>query len=304
MSPTGWVFPVSMGILGAAIGSFLNVVVYRLPRPGMSVLLPRRSFCPSCKAGIAWWDNLPIVSFLVLRGRCRHCRSAISVRYVVVEALAALFFGALTHRFATERWSSSVTSYGELLQLLLCLTAELYLVSMTLVVTFIDFEHKIIPDAVTLPGILFGLLVSLVAPNLHEDSRFYQVLLQWDWSSPLCGFVASLTGMLAGGILVALVGFVGTKAFRQEAMGMGDVKYLAMAGAFVSLDGVLMVFFLGCILGALFGLVHRVMTGQRSIPFGPYLSVGILLVLFWRTPVIEFFRQDWPRFVRQVLGLS
>ena len=231
--------------LGLVVGSYLNVVVHRLPR-GLSTVLPR-SRCPGCGAPILWYDNVPLVSWLLLAGRCRRCGDAIAWRYPVLEALTAALFVAAAERFG---WSWETPVAALLLSLLIALAA-------------IDVEHLLLPDRLTLPGIAVGLAV--------------QPLVGWG------GFVAALAGAaLGGGILLALWG--GWYLLRgEEGMGLGDVKMLAMIGAFLGWQGVVVALFSATLLGSLVGL--GLMVGGRGgmksqLPFGLFLSLGGALALF------------------------
>ncbi|HMB53383.1 MAG TPA: prepilin peptidase [Thermoanaerobaculia bacterium] len=232
--------------LGLIVGSYLNVVVHRLPR-GISTVTPR-SRCPGCGAPIRWFDNLPLVSWLRLRGRCRHCAAPIAWRYPAVEVLAGLLFLAAAERFG---WSWETPVGWLFLALLLALAA-------------IDVEHLLLPDRLTLPGIVAGLAV--------------QPLLPWG------GWVVALAGaMLGGGLLLALWG--GWYLLRgEEGMGLGDVKMLAMIGAFLGWKGVAVALFAATFFGSVvgLGLVVAGRGGMKSrLPFGLFLSLGGAVALFW-----------------------
>lgn len=183
-------------LFGAIVGSFLNVVILRLPREGGSLLFPA-SHCPQCEHPLAWYENIPVLSYIVQLGKCRHCKTSISLQYPVVELLMALLTVALVHRFG-----------------LTVATAGYFLFSAALlVVIFIDIHHQIIPDVISLPGIAIGFLFSLVNPYV-------------DWQDSLIGL------FVGGGILygVAMLYFFLRK---QDGMGGGDIKLLAMLGAFL-----------------------------------------------------------------------
>jgi len=299
------VLPIVLFLLGACVGSFLNVVIYRLPREDLSISKPRRSFCPSCKRQIPARENLPIVSYVLLGGRCRGCKAEIPVRYLVVEILTALLFAGLGYLFV-----SSAATAGDWI----ALSASLALAAACVAVTFIDIDWKIIPDEITWPGMVLGVVASAAAPPLQAGGWLYGQLARAD--PPLRGPLfthllgetvferhvasasASLVGLLVGALAVLAVGVLGKAAFRKEAMGLGDVKFMGMVGAFLGFDGVLLVFFLGCVLGAVGGIVHRLITGDRYIAFGPYLSLGVLLTQFFRGPILRFLLEEWPRFAQ------
>ncbi len=231
--------------IGACIGSFLNVCIYRLPHE-KSVISPG-SACPKCGHGLSWWENVPILSFLVLCGKCRSCGEKISVQYPLVELLSALSALALWYKFGL---SSSLIIY-------FCFSSGL------LIVTFIDIAHQIIPDVVSLPGIAIGFLSSFL---LQEIS----------WSD-------SLFGILAGGGILYLVSWGYYLIARREGMGGGDVKLLAMIGAFLGWKAIPLVIFLSAATGALVGsAIMALRKGDRhtAVPYGPFLAGAALISLF------------------------
>jgi len=265
------------GLFGLCVGSFANVVIYRSPREGLSVLQPARSFCPGCRAPVSWRDNVPVLSWLLLRGRCRSCHAPIAWRYPAVELLV----GAL---FAAAWWLSppvDTPSFGRLLALWL-------LAYSCVAVTLIDLEHFIIPDVVTYPGALAGLLLSLAFPALHTGHVGFR-----SDSPHLSALSAALFGLLAGGGSLFLVGRLGNLFLRrkleeagvQDAMGWGDVKWMAFAGTLLGVFSVLSAIFMGCFLGAVAGIAMKLWARARGadspvgLPFGPFLSVGILVEL-------------------------
>ena len=236
---------------GSMVGSFLNVCIHRLPRDE-SVVHPR-SRCPACRHPIAWYDNIPLVSYAVLGARCRHCREPIHWRYPLVEALTGALTVAILHRFG-------VTAVGVVYAMFVwALIAS----------SFIDFEHRIIPDEISLGGLAFGLLVSLVVPQLHGTSV------------PWLAFARSLLGAVVGGGLLYGTGALGTLIFRKEAMGGGDVKLLAMAGSILGWKLAVLTFFLAPLLALLPSLVIMFMTRSHEVPYGPFLAVGLLLSMFY-----------------------
>jgi leader peptidase (prepilin peptidase) / N-methyltransferase len=241
-------------LFGLAIGSFLNVCIHRLPLD-MSLVRPR-SRCPACKTAIAFYDNIPVISYLILRGRCRHCGARISFRYPLVELTAGLFAVALFLRYGVA-WE----------------TVFLYaFVASLLVVTFIDLDHRIIPNVITYPGVVIGFLGALFLNHLtYQDS---------------------LLGIFAGaGILVLVAGgyYLLTK---RIGMGGGDVKLLAMVGAFLGWPAVFFTVLVGSATGAFAGIAMALLTGKgrrTAIPFGPFLSLGALLYLFEGPRMIEWY---------------
>lgn len=244
--------------MGAATGSFLNVVIYRLPA-GESVVWPR-SHCLRCGRVIPWYDNIPVLSWIVLRGRCRECKEPFSVRYPMVELLTALLLLSLSLRFG---WN-------------LALLFAFYFACSLLVVTYIDLDHRIIPDRITLPGIAVGLLLALVAP---AEARLGAVQ-QW------------LLGVLVGGGILWAVAWAYAALTGREGMGGGDIKLLAMIGAFLGWQGVLLTLLLASFIGSLVGVVWMVVRGTDSklaIPFGPFLALGALVALFWGERIVSWY---------------
>jgi leader peptidase (prepilin peptidase)/N-methyltransferase len=251
-------------LFGLLVGSFLNVCIARLPL-GQSLIRPA-SHCPRCKTPIRWYDNVPIISFLLLGGKCRSCRLPISLRYPLVELLNGfLYLGALS--------VYGLTGEGVLV-MVLC--------SSLLVITFIDLDHQIIPDVITLPGVVFGLAVApffmtaLAAPvpfGLAPDAGVY-----------LTGLLNSVIGLLMGGGPLLLIGWLWEKLRGVEAMGGGDVKLMGMMGSFLGWRGAVMTIMLGAFAGTIVGMAlillkkHR---AEQQIPFGPFLAAGALITLFY-----------------------
>jgi leader peptidase (prepilin peptidase)/N-methyltransferase len=241
------------GAVGLCIGSFLNVVIYRLPL-GKSIVSPP-SRCRNCDYLLKWYDNIPVISWLLLRGKCRKCRTGVSMQYPIVE----LITGAL---FVLVIW---LTPVGPLL------ATRLILVCILIALFGIDLEHQILPNVITLPGIAIGLLLSLIAPPGIKD--------------------ALLGALLGGGILYAIAwGYYLWR--REEGMGMGDVKMLAMIGAFLGWKAVLVTLVLSSFSGAFIGL--GLMAAQRgsmkfALPFGTFLAIGALIAMFVGEPLIVWY---------------
>ena len=241
-------------LFGAAVGSFLNVCIYRLPR-SLSLVHPR-SKCPHCETPIAFYDNIPILSYLLLGGKCRHCSTAISLRYLVVELAAGLCAMAV------------VTRYGLIWEALL-----LYgLVAALLVVTFIDMDHKIIPNVISYPGIVIGFAASFF-------SRFIT-------------YKESLLGIAVGAGILLLVASGYYFFTKKEGMGGGDVKLLAMIGAFLGWEAVIFTLFVGSAVGTVLGIAVALKTqkGRKAaVPFGPFLSLGAILYLFHGQAIVSWY---------------
>ena len=241
-------------IFGAIVGSFLNVCILRLPK-GESIIWPG-SHCPRCKNPIKFYDNIPVVSYVLLGGKCRQCHGPISFQYPLVEGTTALSSLFLIMKFG------------------LSLTYLIYFafVAALIVITVIDLYHQIIPDVISVPGIGVGLLASLMV-------------------SPIT-FSNSLLGILSGGGCLFLIATVYQWLFKREGMGGGDVKLLAMIGAFVGWKGVIVTILLGSFIGSITGIIIMVSKGKGfkyAIPFGPFLSLGALIALFYGENLINWY---------------
>lgn len=285
------------GIFGALVGSFLNALIYRLPRASLSVFRPKRSFCPDCGSAIVWYDNLPVVSFVLLNGSCRSCGARISIQYPFVEVLTAVLYACLTYTLVWDLLEGG----GGSLQLYGAYVLHLYFIAALVAVTFIDMEFQIIPDEINYSGMIIALLACAAFPALQEQSRLYQYLAS-GMNSHIASLLSSLSGALAGGGALLLVGYLGKVILKREALGMGDVKLMFFVGAMFGWEGVLWVFILGCALGSLVGVPYRIVTGKREIPFGPFLSSGALLVLFFQGAIRDFIFVTWPRLIGSLVG--
>src|ERR1041385_3525679 len=271
------------GILGAIIGSFLNVVIHRVPRD-QSVVFPN-SACPSCHAALRPYDNIPIFSFLILHGRWRFCRKPISIRYPIVEALTALLFVAVALHDGTS----------------FALPFDLAFVAALLALIFIDAEHMILPNVITYPGILFAVLTRLALPYLVGAAQFDDlpgliVRLPPNlplWSVSLIG--AAIGGLLGGGSLW-LMGFVWEKLRGVEAMGLGDVKMMFMVGAYLGWRLAALTIFFGVFSGSLVGIAIMMKRGrnmQMMLPFGIFLGIGAIGSLFFGHMVAEWYASQF-----------
>jgi len=241
--------------LGALIGSFLNVCIHRLPRCE-SIVWPG-SHCPSCGTSIEYYDNIPLFSYLWLLGRCRTCRNSISMRYPVVEAANAAGYVMILATFGLT-WTTVLYST---------------LFSALLVVTGTDLSHRIIPNVVTVPGIVIGLLgAATVLP---------------------VGLVNALLGMAIGGGILWALAWASPYLFGKEGMGGGDIKLLAMIGAFLGWKPALLTIMVGSLSGSLIGLSLiglGLMKRDEYIPFGPFLVFGALVSMFFAQPLLEWYQ--------------
>jgi leader peptidase (prepilin peptidase)/N-methyltransferase len=252
------------GLFGLVVGSFLNVCIFRLPRNCMSVARGR-SRCPRCRTVIAWYDNLPVLSWILLGGKCRSCRAPISPRYALVELLTAALFAWAAARLVGRPAFDAAALFALHAFFLGALVAS----------TFIDLEFRILPDEITIPGIAVGLAFSAGAPVVQGPPPF------WPAHPHAAGLVASVLGALVGGGVIFLVGVLGKLVFRKEAMGFGDVKFMAMVGAVLGWRAVLLTFVLACFLGSIFGIGKYLAVRRMGyVPFGPFLSGGALGMLF------------------------
>jgi leader peptidase (prepilin peptidase)/N-methyltransferase len=263
-----------VAVFGALIGSFLNVVIHRVPREE-SIAFPA-SHCPSCDAAIRPYDNIPVVSWAVLRGRCRSCRAPISARYPAVELLTALIF-ALTYLLHSG--------------LTLSLPFDLAFVAAILALIFIDAEHMILPNVITYPGAALALLARVVVPNLYGVATLGGAQTQLrPW---LVSFGGAVVGALVGGGFLWLVGWLWERARGVEAMGLGDVKMMFMVGAFLGWPLTLLTIFVGVLTGSVAGVA--VMLGRKErdmqmmLPFGIFLGAGSLVSLFFGTAIIDWY---------------
>jgi len=247
-----WLLYLMACFVGAVLGSFANVCIWRMPR-GESVAWPP-SHCPVCGRRLAWWENVPVLSYLALRGRCRTCRCRISIRYPIVE-LAMSVLALLTWWY-----------FGDPLKFFVYLS--LFILPMV-IVTGIDLYHYIIPDSISLPGIGVGLIV--------------HVLLGGGEGSYLWTAVDSVAGIVVGGGALYLVALAYEKLRKQEGLGAGDVKLIAMIGAFFGWKAVLLILLMSSFLGSLVGLAVILILRKDlkyAIPFGPFLAAAGVINLF------------------------
>lgn len=268
------------GVFGAMIGSFLNVVIHRLPK-GENLAWPG-SHCPKCGHDIRWFENLPIVSWLALRGRCRGCRQPISIRYPLVEALTAGLAVLVAWRFLAAPPEPQWPLFFAALVFTFALVP----------VTFIDFELRIIPDRITKPGMMLAPLISILVPGLHQTHWFPKI------APGAAALLLSALGMLAGAGAIWGMGALGKALFKKDAMGFGDVKLMGLAGGFLGPVGVLLAILLGCVSGAVAGILSWIITRDNYIPFGPFLSLGSLVMLLFRHDVVHFITVVYPSWFR------
>lgn len=289
------VFDFAAAGFGACIGSFLNVVIHRLPQedPAKRSLLGR-SKCPQCQKAIAWWDNVPLFGWLLLRGRSRCCKQRIAIRYPLVELLTAILFVLLLRHsphgvLVTGEGTQAVFDATRLVPVLW----DAAFVSFLVASAFIDWDHRILPDALNKPFALLGCTVVAITSPAHAGS-----LGAVPHSPTLDSVLTSLFGCGVGYAIVWIVRNGARPIFGREAMGLGDVKFVAAIGAFLGWQGALWTFFLGSFAGAFGGLLHRLVTKDSYVPFGPFLAIGAALVMFFGAPIHEFVFHTWPEWQR------
>lgn len=241
--------------LGAVMGSFANVVIHRLPQ-GWSIVTPG-SRCPCCGEPIRWYDNIPILSYLALRARCRSCGASISPLYPAVEALTGLLFAALVWRVGIQAAAAPLALFCWAL----------------VVVTFIDLKHRIIPDVISLPGTALGIAAAFL-PGFPRP-------------------VDSLIGAAAGGGFLFLILYAYEKLMKDEGMGMGDVKLMAMIGAFLGWQALPVTILVASLSGTLTGVAFAVARGEPvrkfPVPFGPFLAIGAVIHIFFGVEIILWY---------------
>ena len=268
------------GILGAIIGSFLNVVIHRVPLEE-SIVFPN-SRCPQCAAVIAFYDNVPVLSYVLLGGRCRGCKTRISPRYPAVELLTVLLF-------IVVMWHTGVT---------VALPFDLVFVSALVALIFIDAEHMILPNVITYPGIVFAVFARLAIPLISGQPNFDDlpllmsgVFAGWPvWAASLGG---AAIGALIGGGSLWLMGWTWEKLRGIEAMGLGDVKMMFMVGAYLGWRLTILTIFLGVFSGSVIGVTLMMAQGRRDLkmylPFGIFLGIGAILALLFGHQIVEWY---------------
>ncbi len=245
-------------LFGLCIGSFLNVCIYRLPLL-KSIVFPG-SICPYCDRKIRFYDNIPVISYIFLRGKCRFCSAPIAVRYPMVEIMSGLIAVGIFLR------------YGVAVEGIIYFV----FVSILLVITFIDIDHQVIPDIITLPGIPLCLFASFALPSLK--------------------FIDSILGLLFGGGSLLAVAWLYALIAKKEGMGGGDIKLLAMIGAILGWKGVLFTVFISSATGSIVGIIVMLRMKKNmklAIPFGPFLSIGAMAYIFFGPELIEWYFRIW-----------
>jgi leader peptidase (prepilin peptidase)/N-methyltransferase len=241
-------------ILGLIVGSFSNVCIYRIPR-NESIIYPA-SHCPKCCSNISPKDNIPLLSYILLKGKCRNCKSKISIQYPIIEFLTGLIYLIV------------YLTYGLSIQSLIFIILS----SALIIIAFIDLNVQIVPDVISLPGIVIGLIISFFVPYIS--------------------FINSALGVVAGGGIILIIGLAGSVIFKKEAMGGGDVKIAAMIGAFLGWRYIIISLFLGFFLGALAGIfliMSKIKSREDTVPFGPFIVLGSFITLLWGEKIISWY---------------
>ena len=268
------------GVFGAIIGSFLNVVIHRVPLEE-SIVFPN-SRCPSCSAVIAFYDNIPVLSWVLLGAKCRRCKERISFRYPAVELLTAVLFIGVA-------WHDGLSA---------ALPFDLVFASALLALVFIDAEHMILPNVITYPGIVFALIARAAIPLLTHTPHFDDVpslsggalagMPLW-----VVSFAGALIGALIGGGSLWLMGWTWEKLRGIEAMGLGDVKMMFMVGAYLGWRLTILTIFVGVLGGSIIGILLMARQRQRNmqmlLPFGVFLGLGAIAALLFGAPVVEWY---------------
>jgi len=266
--------------LGAVIGSFLNVVIHRLPLEE-SIVFPN-SRCPKCQTAIKPYDNIPVISWLILGGKCRACKAPISIRYPAVEVLTGLLYvGVFYHAGLT-----------------LALPFELILITALAPLIFIDADHQILPNKITYPLFVFAIMARVVLPLVLKQPYFDDLtpgFLANFSNMPLwaVSLIGGLIGAFAGGGFLWIVGFLWERLRGIEAMGMGDVKLMLGVGAFLGWRLTLLTIFLGCLTGAVAGIAKKLKDGdlnlEGKLPFGIFLGAGTIISLLFGAQIINWY---------------
>ena len=276
---------ITTGVLGAIIGSFLNVVIHRLPEE-QSIVFPN-SHCPNCDAAIGWYDNLPLLSYMILAGRCRACKQGISIRYPAVELLTGLLFVVVA-------WRDGLT---------IVLPFDLIFVSAMVALIFIDAEHMILPNAITYPGMVFVLIARVVILLVSGEPHFDDLELLTRgilhgmplWAASLIGAV--IGGLIGGGSLW-LMGWTWEKLRGIEAMGLGDVKMMFMVGAYLGWRLMILTIFLGALSGSVVGLLKMLYQGKldmkEMLPYGVFLGMGAIISLLVGSQIVTWYLSFYP----------
>lgn len=276
-----WLLLPFAGVFGAVIGSFLNAFIYRWPLR-ISMWKRSRSFCPLCKHNLAWYDNIPILSYLALLGRCRYCRGRIHPRYIVVELITTALFLLVYYQEAILNFGrlsphgAPVFNWG---------TTGIHVAFVAALIgaSFIDCLVMRLPNEITIGGMILAPLLSLLVPALHPTASEISGIVRVD------ALFSSFLGMLAGGVTLWIIGVAGEAVLKKPAMGFGDVKLMAFVGGILGWDRALMAIVLGAMIGAIVGGVNLAITGKHKVPFGPFLVAGTIVSMIWGPAIVAWY---------------
>lgn len=288
--------PIAIGLFGLIVGSFLNVCIYRLPRNCLSIFAPS-SHCTNCKYDIPWYDNIPVLSYLYLGGKCRRCGDRISLQYPMVELLNALLYLGLYVSLLSSFQLISTVQISSQNPELQAITFELVttpafmifwgelllrmsLISALIVISFIDMRFRIIPDVISLPGIVLAIIIGALFPTHLEFYYLALPELNSISSHHLRGLIGSLLGVLVGGGLIYAIKVGGELVFQKPSMGLGDVKFMAAVGGFLGWLSPPIVLVFASVAGSVYGIMNLVLTDRHYLPFGPFLSAGAATLIF------------------------
>ncbi|MFA6355700.1 MAG: prepilin peptidase [Candidatus Omnitrophota bacterium] len=246
-------------MFGSIVGSFLNVCIHRLPR-GESIVFPA-SHCPTCNRALPWYLNIPFASYLMLGGRCAFCKGKIKFRYFLVEGLTAFVFTVLFWRFGFRPEYFIYTA----------------LFAVLIIISFIDIEHWIIPDELSIPGTALGLLASFAYPALQGEVSRFAALRE------------SFFGLVFGFVSLYLIGLLGRVVYKKEAMGGGDLMLLMLIGSFLGLKLTVIAFFVAPVFGSLVGVPKLFMKKQDIIQYGPFLAMAAFMCVLFRDDILAYF---------------
>jgi len=279
MSPLGWevYWTVSLFLLGACVGSFLNVCIYRLPA-GLSIVWPP-SHCPKCDKRIVAYDNLPILSWFILRGRCRQCGEKFSIEYPAVEFFTAVLFAGFYWTLMVAQVRGPELAHWGVYAVFMALASAL------LVSSVIDFKTKEIYTVVTNGGMIVAVAACAIFPDLMSQSFGPH----WFHQDRLDAVVLSLLGLVVGGGIIWITRILGRLAFRREAMGFGDVLLMGLIGAVLGWEGAVLVFFIAPFFGLVYGLWHLLRNKDHEVPYGPFLSLAAGVVMLAQTTIVQWF---------------
>jgi len=276
-----WPFGALVFLLGSCVGSFLNVCIYRLPA-GLSLVQPG-SHCTSCGAPIAWYDNVPVASYLVLRGRCRRCGAAFSVRYMLVELATGLVFAGYWLAYFPAGVRAGADHLG-------VYAVHMVLAAALVVSGVIDFERKEIYTGVTNFALVVGVAGSVLWPQVQRIGVYDHALPDWTGYERADALLVSIRGAAVGAGIIYATRLLGTLAFRREAMGTGDIFLMAAIGGVLGWEAVVMVFFLAPFLGLAYGVWHLSRRSDREVPYGPFLGGAAGVVMLVQDHVVAYFR--------------